>query len=203
MGLTRRQADAIQQMIIAESRAAYASQQERHRILDEVDGEHEPVLEAKQPLPSALRHAIVDLIEAFYSNNRIYEGCEFDRGLAAKRAAEYLYNLIEADVKETADMLQSGDFEAGMDEESMPMPSMDQESMPMPSMDQDDDVELPPMHPRGSGKPGGISGGTGSVSVGKPAAPTGMRANLGEPKRGYPGGGGDEELPPMHPRGRR
>jgi hypothetical protein len=192
MGLTRRQADAIQQMIIAESRAAYASQQERHRILDEVDGEHEPILEAKQELPTGLRHAIVDLIETFYTNNRIYEGCEFDRGLAAKRAAEYLYNLIEADVKETADMLQSGDFEAGMDEESMPMPSMDQ----------DDDVELPPMHPRGSGKPGGISGGSGHVSVGKPQG-GGMMGSLPEPKRGYPGGDGDEELPPMHPRGRR
>ncbi len=185
MGLTRRQSEAIQQMIIEESRAAYASQQERHRILGEVDGEDDDlVVEGKGSveLPSALRHAIVDLIEAFYTNNRIYEGCEFDNGLAAKRATEHLFRLVEADVKETVDMLQSGDFD-DMDE---------------------NEIDLPPMHPRASGKPGGVTGGTGEVSVGKPE-PTGMRGNLPDPKHGYPGTGGEEDvdLPPMHPRGRR
>lgn len=111
MGLTRRQTEEIQKFIIEESRAAYASQQERHRILDEIDGENEVVLQVEQQLPSALRNAIVDLTESFYTNNRIYEGCELDRGRAAKFATEYLYKLIEADVKEAMKMLHDGDFD--------------------------------------------------------------------------------------------
>jgi hypothetical protein len=185
MGLTKRQEEMIGQIIIEESRAAHKSQQERHRILDGIDAGDLDVLEEAPraaELTSAVRHALVDLVETFYHDNRLYEGVELDDGRAAKRATHFLYSLIEADLKETVDMLQSGDFD---------------------DLDQAEE-RLPPMHPRSSGKPGGVTGGTGHVEVGE--EPTGMRSTMPEPKAGggYPGGGDEDvELPPMHPRGRR
>lgn len=52
----------------------------------------------------------------------------------------------------------------------------------MHEMDEDDDVKLPPMHPK--------SRNNGHRPADEPA------------DRGYPGGHDDVDLPPMHPRGR-
>ena len=197
MGLTRRQSQAIQQMIIQESRAAYQSQQERHRILGEVEGDDELVLEGKgSELSTAIRHAIGDLIEAFQTNHRIYEGSDLDGGKAAKRAAEYLYNLIEADVKETVSMLESGDFDG-----------MDQNEDGMGFMDQHMGEELPPMHPRHGHDDGSVHGPGHEPVVGGPAKHV---STVHEPESGYDDFGAENfedemgrHLPPMHPRGRR
>jgi len=178
MGLTKRQEEMINEIVIEESRAFHSSQQERHRILEGIDAEDELLDETprKVELSTALQHAIIDLIEAFHSDNQLYEGVEVDDGRAAKLASHYLCRLIENDVRETADMLQSGEFD---------------------EMDEDD---ILPMHPRNTGKAGGVTGGTGHVDVGGPEkhAPTGR-----EPQRGYHASGDEDAvLPPMHPRGR-
>jgi len=209
MGLTKRQAEAIRQIIIEESRTAAKSQQDRHSILSGLD---EPVIVAEQAqvLANGVVNAIDDLMESFVGNNRVYEGVEFDRGLARVRAVQYLRRLVENDVRQVQQMLHEGDFgmedECSMDQDAMSsgggVPSgMDQMDSGM-GMQQDDEVNLPPMHPRGreekkvAMKPGRIN-----------APPTGMKATLPEPKAdgGYPSDPGDDdvELPPMHPRGRR
>ena len=187
MGLTKRQEQMITEMVIAESRATYESQQERHRILEGLD-EEDILEEAPKPagLPLALRHAITDLVEAFVAGNQLYEGRDLDDGRAAKRAASYLQHLLEEDVAETVSMLQGGDFD----------------DFGGSSMEDEMDQHMLPMHPRGSGKPGGVTGGSGHVEIGEPEPHAHM--DRPEPSRGY-GGAGEEpgELPPMHPRGRR
>jgi hypothetical protein len=179
MGLTKRQAQAIEQIIIEESRSAAASQKERYRILDKIDGP--PTVDAWVPgLTEAVRLAIVDLVEAFHRGNMVYEGAEFDNGHARTQALRYLRRLIENDVLEVQQMLQEGDF--GMDDECVGMDQGMMGSLPMDQAD-DDDVVLPPMHPRGRKEDM------------KPAV---------EKPRGYPGDSDEPvDLPPMHPRGRR
>ena len=214
MGLTKRQSEAIGQIIIEESHRAAASQRNRHSILSELDGD--PIVEARPvQLSRGVQNAIQDLLESFSGNNRLYEGSEFDGGSARRLALQHLKRLIEADVKETQQMLQEGDFgmedecSMGMDqgydaEDDLDQMTMGGGSMPSGGMDQEDDVALPPMHPRGREERGGPKPAGGEVHRGAP--PTGMRASLPEPKAGggYPGGGDEEvDLPPMHPRGRR
>lgn len=228
MGLTKRQSEAIEKIIIEESLAAHRSQHDRHRILSEVD-DPGTVTEARaQVLSNSIAGALDDLMESFVGSNRVYEGVEFDRGMARTRAVRYLRRLIENDLKEVQQQLQEGDFD-GMDQETAPPMSMDQGyddldqnygmdqdampagggggSSPMPSggMDQgydmDQDDGLPPMHPRGREERSTMKPGKVSVGGPPPKSP-GMRDSLPDP--GY-GGGGDEpvDVPPMHPRGRR
>jgi len=211
MGLTKRQTEAIERIIIEESRGAAASQTERHRILSGLD-ERETVAETRgRVLSSGVVGALDDLIESVVSGNQVYEGVEFDRGIARVRAVRYLRGLIKADIREVQQMLHEGDFDSldqqgvmmGMDQGYGMDDDLDQMGMPPGGMDQvDDDVELPPMHPRGreerkvSVKPGQVK---------TAGDPTGMKTTLPEPKAGggYSGGSDDDvELPPMHPRGR-
>jgi hypothetical protein len=113
MGLTKRQAQAVNQIINEEVNGAYVSQQERHRILAEVDAAESGKATAKAPirgLDNAVVVAIDDLMEVFAGKNTLYEGVEFDNGQALKRASSFLRQLIEADVKEVQDMLASGEF---------------------------------------------------------------------------------------------
>lgn len=187
MGLTKRQAQAIEQIIIEESRSASASQHERHRILDEIDGDR-PTDTWVPGLTEPVRLAIVDLVEAFHRGNMVYEGVEFDGGQARARALQYLRRLVENDALEVQRMLQEGDFD-----------DLDQGGYGMDQIE-DDEVDLPPMHPRGREER--VSMKPGQVKVG---APSGMKATLPEPEHGggYQGDSDDDvELPPMHPRGR-
>jgi hypothetical protein len=201
MGLTKRQSEAIEKIIIEESLAAHRSQQDRHSILSEVD-EPGAVTEARtQVLSSGVNGALDDLMEGFVGSNTVYEGVEFDGGTARTRAVRYLRRLIENDLKEVQQMLQEGDFD-GMDQG---YDDLDQDAMGMGTggagMDQDEEVSLSPMHPRGREER--VTMKPGQVSVGGPPKSIGMRDALPEPERGY--GGGDEpvDLPPMHPHGRR
>jgi hypothetical protein len=151
MGLTKRQAQAVEQIIVEESRAAHQSQQDRHRILSEVD-EPGTITQAKaQVLASGVAGAIDDLVESFAGNNRVYEGVEFDRGTARARAVQYLRRLIENDVREVQQMLHEGDFEMdqGYDE-------MDQAGGMMANMPMDQD-SMPSMGGSSPPMPGGSS----------------------------------------------
>lgn len=110
MGLTKRQEEMITEIIVEESRAAHESQQDRHRILEGVDPEEDVIAEAPKPLEPGFKAVIQDLVETFLSAGLVYEGREFDDGVAARRAASYLKRLVENDLLEVRQMLQDGDF---------------------------------------------------------------------------------------------
>ena len=110
MGLTKRQEEMIAEIIVEESRGVAASQQERHRILAEVDEPEEVIAEAPVDLGPGLKGAIQDLVEVFESSAPLYEGHELDDGAAVKAATRYLQRLLENDVREVRQMLVDGDF---------------------------------------------------------------------------------------------
>jgi hypothetical protein len=111
MGLTKRQEEMIAEIIVEESRGAAASQQERHRILAEVDEPGEVITESKPvDLGPGLKGAIQDLVETFVAGAPLYEGREFDGGAGLDAATKYLRRLIENDVREVRQMLVDGDF---------------------------------------------------------------------------------------------
>lgn len=111
MGLTKRQEEMISQMVIAESRAAHESQQERHRILEGIDDADDVVIkEAPDSLEPGFKAVVQDLVETFLSAGIVYEGHEWDGGAATQRAASYLKRLVENDLMEVRQMLRDGDF---------------------------------------------------------------------------------------------
>ena len=159
MGLTGRQAELIGQIIREEARSAYASQQERHRILEGIV--RAPARVAREPgLSRGLTAAIVDLVESFAGGNRLYEGSDLDGGSAGRQASAYLARLIEADVKEVQQMLHEGDF--GMDQDDAPDGML--ATLPAPP---GDDAELDEKAPTGGKKVRTLKKPSGSSGNGK------------------------------------